>query len=156
MLPISMPRFKSNIFYYNSPKIKLFLRKNTKYSSTGGSAPRPPCLRRVGLCPQTPSLWRLEASPPDYHWLSAAEGSAPRPQYSPPIANFWLRAWLWLLLHHFNVFGYNSTSIVMLVCFYCYLSSVIFFLIYLFVTAKQLQQVVLKKLSGLGGETSNQ
>ena len=42
-----------------------------------------------------------------------------------------------LLLHHFNVFGYSSTSIVMFVCFYCYLSSaVIFFLIYLFVTAK--------------------
>ena len=42
-----------------------------------------------------------------------------------------------LLLHHLNVFGYNSTSIVMFVCFYCYLSSaVIFFLIYLFVTAK--------------------
>ena len=41
-----------------------------------------------------------------------------------------------LLLHHFNVFGYNSTSIVMFVCFYCYLSSaVIFFLIYVFVTA---------------------
>ena len=42
-----------------------------------------------------------------------------------------------LLLHHFNVFGYNSTSIVMFVCFYCYLSSaVIFFLIYVFVTAQ--------------------
>ena len=42
-----------------------------------------------------------------------------------------------LLLHHFNVFGYNSTSIVMFVCFYCYLSSVvIFFLIHLFVTGK--------------------
>ena len=42
-----------------------------------------------------------------------------------------------LLFHHFNVFGYNSTSIVMFVCFYCYLSSaVVFFLIYLFVTAK--------------------
>ena len=44
-----------------------------------------------------------------------------------------------LLLHHFNVFGYNSTSIVMfVVCFYCYLSSaVIFFLIYVFVTAEK-------------------
>ena len=42
-----------------------------------------------------------------------------------------------LLLHHFNVFGYNSTSIVMFVCFLllpifcCY-----FFLIYFLVTAK--------------------
>ena len=42
-----------------------------------------------------------------------------------------------LLLHHFHVFGYNSTSIVMFECFYCYLSfAVIFFLICLFVTAK--------------------
>ena len=32
-----------------------------------------------------------------------------------------------LLLHHFNVFGYNSTSIVMFVCFYCYLSSAVLF-----------------------------
>ena len=62
-----------------------------------------------------------------------------------------------LLLHHFNVFGYNGTSIGMFVCFYCYLSSaVIFFLIYLFVTAKAALQVVLKKLPGLGRETSNQ
>ena len=42
-----------------------------------------------------------------------------------------------VLFHHVNVFGYNSISIVMFVCFYCYLSfAVIFFLIYLFVTAK--------------------
>ena len=63
-----------------------------------------------------------------------------------------------LLLHHFNVFGYNRTSIVMLVCFYCYLSSaVIFFLIYVFVTAKAaLPKIVLKKLPGLGSETTNQ
>ena len=39
-----------------------------------------------------------------------------------------------LLLHHLNVFGYNSTSIVMFVCFYCYLSSAVIF--YRFVTAK--------------------
>ena len=32
-----------------------------------------------GLCPQTPSLRQLGASPPDL-------------QFSPPIANFWLRA----------------------------------------------------------------
>ena len=36
--------------------------------------------------------------------------------------------YIMLLLHHFNVFGYNRTSIVMFVCFYCYLySAVIFF-----------------------------
>ena len=32
-----------------------------------------------------------------------------------------------LLLHFVNVFGYNSTSIVMFVCFYCYLSSAAIF-----------------------------
>ena len=42
-----------------------------------------------------------------------------------------------LLLHHFIVFGFNSESIVMFVCFCCYLSSaVIFFSFILFVTAK--------------------
>ena len=42
-----------------------------------------------------------------------------------------------LLLYHFNDFGSISTSIVMFVSFYCYLSSAfIFFFIYLFVTAK--------------------
>ena len=60
-----------------------------------------------------------------------------------------------LLFHHFNVFGYNSTSIVMFVCFYCYLSSAVFFLIYLFVTAKAaLPKIIVKKLPGLGSETS--
>ena len=33
-----MPRLKSIIFYQNSPKLKLFLQKNAKFSSTGGSA----------------------------------------------------------------------------------------------------------------------
>ena len=40
--------------------MKLFLQKNTKFSSAGGSAPRPPCLRR------------LESEPPD-------------PRNSPPL-----------------------------------------------------------------------
>ena len=37
-----------------------------------------------------------------------------------------------LLLHHFNVFGYNSTSIVMFVCFYCYLFSAVLFFSFIF------------------------
>ena len=41
-LPISMPRFKSIIFYQNSPKIKFFLQKSEKIVSAGGSAPVPP------------------------------------------------------------------------------------------------------------------
>ena len=44
-----------------------------------------------------------------------------------------------LLLHDFNVFGYDSTSIVMFVCFYCYLYSAVILLIYLFVTVKAAQ-----------------
>ena len=35
--------------------------------------------------------------------------------------------YIMLSLHHFNVFGYNSTSIVMFVRFYCYLSSAVIF-----------------------------
>ena len=58
-----------------------------------------------------------------------------------------------LFLHHFNVFGYNSTSIVILYVFtvtYMYLLLLFFFLIYLFVTAKTaLPKIVLKKLPGL-------
>ena len=53
--------------------MKLFLQKNAKFSSAGGSAPRPPCLRRLG------------ASPPHPHWPPAAGGSAPDPQTAPPL-----------------------------------------------------------------------
>ena len=53
-LPISMPRFKSIIFCQYSPKIKLFLKKNAKFSSAGGSAPKPPCLRLLGDPPPDP------------------------------------------------------------------------------------------------------
>ena len=65
-LPISKPRFKSIIFNQNSPKIKLFFSKNAKFSSAGGSAPRPPYLRGLGALPPNPQ-------PP------AAGGFAPRP-----------------------------------------------------------------------------
>ena len=53
-------------FYQNSPKIRLFLQNNAKFSKAkaGGSAPKPP----------------------------AAGGSASTPLKQPPIANFWLRA----------------------------------------------------------------
>ena len=62
---------KSLFFNQNNPKMKLFLQKNAKFSSAGGSAPRPPCLRRLGALP--PNL-----QPP------ASGGFAPRPQSSPP------------------------------------------------------------------------
>ena len=50
--------FQSIIFHQNSPKIKLILKKkNAKFSSAGGSAPRPPKqppqLRISGCAPAT-------------------------------------------------------------------------------------------------------
>ena len=70
-LPISKPRFKSIIFYnQNSPKKKLFLQKNAKFSGAGGSAPDPGVSGLV-VFSQIPNLRRLGASPPD-------------PQNSPP------------------------------------------------------------------------
>ena len=51
--------------------MKLFLQKNAKFSSAGGSAPRPPCLCWLGALPSDP------------HWSLAAGGSAPDPQNSP-------------------------------------------------------------------------
>ena len=66
--------------------MKLFLQKIAKFSSAGGGAARPPCLRRLGALPPNPQpptaggfapdpldLWRLGASPPD-------------PQNSPPLS----------------------------------------------------------------------
>ena len=37
-----MPHFKSNNFYQNRPKVKLFLQKKYKIFERWGSAPRPP------------------------------------------------------------------------------------------------------------------
>ena len=90
-LPNFMARFKSIIFYQNSSKVKVFLHKNSKFSSAGGSAPRPPCLLRLGalppdpqppaaggFAPRPPCLRRLGALLPDPQPL-AAGGFAPRP-----------------------------------------------------------------------------
>ena len=63
-----MPRFKSIISYYNSPKIKLFLQKNAKFSSDGGSVPRPLASGGWGLRPQTPKIappMRISGYAPD-------------------------------------------------------------------------------------------
>ena len=60
-------------------------------SAAGGFAPKPPASSGWGLRPQTPiGLRRLGAPPPD-------------PQNSPPIANFWLRAWYQLGAMRSNV-----------------------------------------------------
>ena len=72
--------------------MKSFLQKNAKFSSAGGSASRPPCLRRLGALPPNPLPPAAGGFAPDPHWPPAAGGSAPDPPNSPPIANFWLRA----------------------------------------------------------------
>ena len=74
-LPISKPRFKSIIFNQNSPKIKLFLQKNAKFLSAGGSTPRPSRLRRLGALPPN-------TQPP------AAGGYAPKPPKQLPHCEF--------------------------------------------------------------------
>ena len=76
-LPISIPRFKSIIFYQNSPKIKLFLEELKNFRALGGSAsqtPVPPAAGRFasttpasggwGLCPQAPNSLRLLGASP--------------------------------------------------------------------------------------------
>ena len=69
-----MPRFKKLFFNQNSPKMKLFLQKNAKFSSTLPPNQQPPA---AGGFPLASGSW------------------GPRPQTpktAPPIANFWLRA----------------------------------------------------------------
>ena len=61
---IFMPCFKSIIFIKIGLKLSYFCQKNTKFSSVGGSAPRPPCLQRLGAFPPDPSLRRLKATLP--------------------------------------------------------------------------------------------
>ena len=88
---------KALFIYQNSPKMKLFLQKNAKFSSAGGSVPRPPCLRRLWALPPHPQ-------PP------AAGAPPPHSQNSPPIANFWLRASVTISIYHVG----NKLCIVVL------------------------------------------
>ena len=57
--------------------MKLFLQKNAKLSSAGGSAPRPPSLRRLGALPPNPQP--PATLPPDPHWPPAAGGNTAPP-----------------------------------------------------------------------------
>ena len=73
--------------------MKLFLQKNAKFSSAGGSAPRPPCLRRLGALPPNPQPPAAGGFAPRPPLASGGWGLRPQtPQTAPPIANFWLRA----------------------------------------------------------------
>ena len=65
--------------------MKLFLQKKMQnFRALGAPPPHPRASGGWGLCPQTPSLRQLGASPPDPHWPPAAGGSAPRPPKQPP------------------------------------------------------------------------
>ena len=59
-LPLSKPHFKSIIFL-----IDIARQKNAKFSSAGGPAPRPPCLRRLGALPPNP-----QNTPPHCEFLA--------------------------------------------------------------------------------------
>ena len=50
-----MPRFESIIFYQNSPKIKLFLKKMQNFQALGALPPDPRASGGWGLRPQTPT-----------------------------------------------------------------------------------------------------
>ena len=76
--------------------MKLFLQKNAKFLSAGGSAPRPPCLRRLGASPPNPQPSAAGGFAPRPPLASGGWGLRPQtPQTAPPFANFWLRACLY-------------------------------------------------------------
>ena len=87
-LPISKPVLKALFFNQNCPNMKLFSQKNAKFSSAGGSAPRPPCLQRLGALPPNPQPLAAGCFAPRPHWPPAAGGSAPRPSNRPPPLRF--------------------------------------------------------------------
>ena len=106
--------------------MKIFLQKIAKFSSAGGSAPTPPCLRRLGALPPNPQPPAAggEASRPPL--ASGGWGRSPQtPETAPPIANFWLRAWL--LLSYTSLMGVTGI---------CYLLE-------FFTTAKETEVVIL-------------
>ena len=81
---IFMPCFKSIIFIKTGLKLSYFCQKNTKFSSAGVSAPRPPCFRRLGALPpypQSPAVKGYAPTPQNAtaHW---------RPVHSHLIADF--------------------------------------------------------------------
>ena len=83
--------------------MKLFLQKNAKFSSAGGSAPRPPCLLRLGVLPPNPQPPAAGGFAPRPPLASGGWGRSPQtPQTAPSIADFWLRAWLVLILLFFR------------------------------------------------------
>ena len=80
---------KESFFYQNSPKMKLFLQKNAKFSSAGGSAPRPPCLWRLGALPPNPQPPAAGSVTPRPPLASGSWGLRPQiPKTAPPHCEF--------------------------------------------------------------------
>ena len=130
-----MPRFKSNIFYYNSPKIKLFCKKLQNFLALGAPLPDPRTSGGWGLCFQNPNFRRLGASPPDPHWPPAAEGSPPDRKIAHLHCKFLathLVIYCSIILMFWGIIVQVSQYIVMFVCFYCYLSSAVIFYSFIF------------------------
>ena len=66
--------------------MKLFLQENAKFSSAGGSAPRPPCLRRLGALPPNPQPLAGGGFAPRPPLASGGWGLRPQtPKTAPPL-----------------------------------------------------------------------
>ena len=72
--------------------MKLFLQKNAKFSSGGGSVPRPLCLRRLGAKPgetKGGETWRNQWGSQAKAWQNQwGSGEAPRPPKQPAHCEF--------------------------------------------------------------------
>ena len=129
-----MPRFKSNIFYYNSPKIKLFLQKMQNFRALGAPPPDPVPLAGGGFAqkPQNSgSLGHRSQTPICLRRLRAS----PTPQNSPPHCKLLARhlvIYCSIILMFWGIIVQVSQYIVMFVCFYCYLSSAVIFYSFIF------------------------
>ena len=66
-----------------SPRIKLVLQKNAKFSSSGGSAPKFLCFHRLGALPPGPQLPAAEGFAP-----RPPSASGPTPKIAPPLRIF--------------------------------------------------------------------
>ena len=77
-----MPRINGINFYQNSLKLSYFCQKKSFFSSAGGSNPHTLCLRWLRVFPPDPNCLRWLGDPP------------PDPATPPPIADFWLRAFM--------------------------------------------------------------
>ena len=107
MLPISIPRFKSNIFYCHTPKIKLFLQKKAKFSSAWAPPPDPRASGGWGLCPQAPPAsgsWGLRPQTP----IALRRLGAPVPdqKHTAPHCEFLAtRLLVFIILNFFEFLG---------------------------------------------------